>query len=517
VEIHGGGTPMWHLETQIGQRVTAASGTWVEMRNDCREVLSHFRGPEKPTVLSMLAAAVPYRRWSCVAADCRFTIYQDDPAPSEEDADMSTLEKTLLIEHGDREHAEAGASSCYRWSNCKGSLNAIRAANLPRRTTPDAERGTAAHEVAHACLLSHQDAIEWVDRTVNNILIDEKIADGVQKYLDLCRSLMGDGIECFTERKFSLKRLNPPRPMFGTADFVALARRQKKVTIVDYKNGFLPVEAQGNVQLKYYVVGVLLTLPEDAGVQDIEVYIVQPNGFGLDIKKANYKVGEIINWTFELLKNAKDTLDPAAPLTAGPWCKFCGIEGQCATQAAANMDAAQLAFTGEVMPGSEVGTVVKFTPPELRLLTPAQLDALKLKFDEVKSFMDAVDAAMLALAQGGTEFEHWKMVAGLGHRKWKDEAATAKTLTESYQIPEDRIWTREMVSPATVEKLLRPMLRELGVKGKRADEMLAQAMGSLTWRPTTAPRLALSTDTRPAITAAVDMFTAEPLPEGVEP
>lgn len=431
--------------------------------------------------------------------------------PSEED-DMSTLDKTLQIEHGDREHAEAGASSCYRWSNCQGCLNAVRKANPPRRTTPDAERGTAAHEVAHACLLSSQDAVEWIDRTVSNVLIDEKIADGVQKYLDLCRSLMGDGVECFTERKFSLKKLNPPRPMFGTADFVALDRRQRKVTIVDYKNGFLPVEAQGNVQLKYYVVGVLLSLPEDTGVQDIEVFIVQPNGFGLDVKKATYKVGEIISWSFELLKAAKGTMDPNAPLTAGPWCKFCGIEGQCATQAEANMDAAQLVFTGEVMPGT---AVVEFAPPEVRLLTPAQLDGLKLKFDQVKSFMDAVDSVMLSLAEGGTEFTHWKTVAGLGHRKWKDEPATAKTLTESYQIPEDKVWARKLVSPAEVEKLLRPMLREIGVKGQRADEVLAQAMGALTWRPTTAPRLALTTDTRPALPAAVDAFTAEPLPEGV--
>jgi hypothetical protein len=93
---------------------------------------------------------------------------------------------------------------------------------------------------------------------------------------------------------------------------------------------------------------------------------------------------------------------------------------------------------------------------------------------------------------------------------------TAIKLTGSYGLSENEVWERELVSPATVEKLLRPKLRELGIKGKRADEMLSQVLGSLTVRPTTAPRLVRDTDPLPAIPARWDEFTAEPLPDNVK-
>lgn len=478
------------------------------MRLIADDVVSGLRGPEKPTLQRILAEAVPDRAWSCIAANLRFSI---QPIKTE------SAVSSLVPVHADREHADLGASNCHIWSNCLGMLNLTRKLNPPKRTTPAAEEGTAAHEVAHMCILSHQDAIEMVDRVFNNIVVTDRMAHGVQQYLDLCRSFMTPDAECFTERKFNLKKLKPPAPMFGTSDFSAVIRSQRKVIIVDYKNGYIPVAAKA-LQLRYYVLGVLCSLPEDTPIEDIDVYIVQPNGGRGQprIKPATYKIAEIFSWHLELMEKARATQDPDAPLTAGEWCKFCPNSGLCKVQAEFAMETAQLEFSADVPPGSPA--VVEWSPPDVNGMTPDQLGALLVKFPRVRDFMDSVAATAKALAIEGVNIPHNKLVGGLGDRKWIAPLDTGKQLTRQYGLTEDQLWEKKLASPATVEKLLRPILRELGIKGKRADEMLEQALGLLTTRSPTAPRLVLDTDPTPALPARGDEFTAEPMPpEAMKP
>jgi hypothetical protein len=383
---------MWRFEARIGDVEAFASGTWSEMREQARSAVEGLQGPERPTLLLMLGDATPDQPWSCAGGDCAFRIWRDGQ-PALGDNSVSTL--TTLPDHGDREHADLGASSCYRWWNCPGSSNLTRKLKPPQRTTPAAEKGTAAHEVAHLCLLTSQDAIEMVGRVFNGIVVDEDMADDVQQYLDLCRSFVGPDAECFTEKKFNLKKLDPPAPMFGTSDFGALILKLQKLIIVDYKNGYLPVEAQGNPQLKYYVLGVICSLPETARIKDIEVYIVQPNGRGPKVKVAHYMLSEIFTWHLDLMKHARATQDPDAPLKAGSWCKFCPNAGLCKVQAEANMEAAQLEFVGEVEPGT--GVTVTWSPPEISGLSPKQIGALLLKFEQVEDFMKSTVATAKAL------------------------------------------------------------------------------------------------------------------------
>jgi hypothetical protein len=421
---------------------------------------------------------------------------------------MSNLVSLEAMQHADREHADLGASNCYIWWNCPGIFNLMRKLKPPRRTSPEAEKGTAAHEVGHLCLLKGQDAIEMVDRVFNGIVVDESMAYNVQKYVDLCRSFVTPDSECFTEKKFNLKKLQPPGPMFGTSDFGAIFRKQRKLVIVDYKNGYVYVDPS-TPQLKYYVLGVLCSLPEDVQIEDIEVYIVQPNGRGPDVKVAHYKVAEIFMWHLELLQHARATQDPDAPLKAGSWCKFCPNAGLCQTQADAAMEAAQLEFVAEPTPGKEL---VTYATTEVRQLSPEQLGQLMLKFPLVEDFMKSVEEAVKALIASGVDVPYWKLISSMGHRFWKNPDEASKKLTGSYGLDENAVWERKLVSPATVEKLLRPKLRELGIKGKRADEMLAQALGPLTSRPDGAPRLVRDTDPAPALPARGDEFAAEALP-----
>src|ERR1700722_12661281 len=492
---------MWRFESSIA---SAEAGTCEEMRECARKAALTLSGPERPTILRMVAEAVPERRWSCSGPACSLRIF--GPVLIEET--MSNLVSHEAMLHAEREHADLAASNCHIWWNCAGMLNLMRKLNPPRRTSPEAEKGTAAHEVAHLCLLKGQDAIEMVDRIFNNVTVDETMAYNVQKYLDLCRSFITPDSECFTEKRFNLRKLSPPEPMFGTSDFGAIFRKLRKLVIVDYKNGYIYVDPK-TPQLKYYVLGVLCSLPEDVVIETIEVYIVQPNGRGPDVKTVTYTVAEIFMWHLELLQHARATQDPDAPLTAGTWCKWCPNAGLCQTQADAAMEAAQLEFVAEPPPGTEL---VSYTTTEVRQLTPEQLGSLMLKFPLVKDFMQSVEDAVNALIASGVDVPYWKLIASMGYRFWKNPDETSKKLTSSWGLDENAVWERRLVSPATVEKLLRPKLRELGIKGKKADEMLAQALGPLTSRPDGKPRLVRDTDPAPALLARGDEFTAEPMP-----
>jgi len=495
---------MWRFESSIAGVRTAETGTWEEMREHARKAALKLCGPERPTVLRMVAETIPERRWSCASAACSLRIF--GPVLIEET--MSNLVSHEAMLHAEREHADLAASNCHIWWNCAGMLNLMRKLKPPKRTSPEAEKGTAAHEVGHLCLLKGQDAIEMVDRIFNNVVVDEIMAYNVQKYLDLCRSFITPDSECFTEKRFNLRKLSPPEPMFGTSDFGAVFRKQRKLVIVDYKNGYIYVDPT-TPQLKYYVLGVLCSLLEDVVIETIEVYIVQPNGRGPDVKTASYTVADIFLWHLDLLQHARATQNPDAPLNAGSWCKFCPNAGLCQTQADAAMEAAQLEFVAEPLPGTEL---VTYNPTEVRQLTPEQLGNLMLKFPLVEDFMKAVEDAVKALIASGVDVPYWKLIASMGHRFWKNPDETSKKLTGSWGLDEDAVWEKTLVSPATVEKLLRPKLRELGIKGKKADEMLEQALGPLTDRPTGKPRLVRDTDPAPALLARGDEFTAEPMP-----
>lgn len=509
---------MWRFESQVGAICETGSGDWYEAYREACYAARALPFPEHPTVQLLLKDATENNPWSCVGANCSIRIWWEDEPMAEVDMraeaaewvkDHAGLVSEEIVDHGDREHSDLGASSCERWWNCAGSLNLTRKLNPPPRTSPDAERGTAAHEVGHMCLLNGQDAIEMIDRVVNNVLVDEKIAYGVQMYLDLCRGFKAAGYDhLFIEKKFNLRDLNPPKPMFGTADFALV--KGNTLIVVDYKNGFLYVDPS-SPQLRYYVLGVICALPRDAKIERIEVFIVQPNGEGSRVKKAQYTVAEIFEWHLDLMRHAKATQDPNAPLNAGSWCKFCPNGGLCHKEAEARMEDAQLQFSADVPPGSPA--VVEWTPIEINGLTPDQVGALLLKVPLVENFIASLQAVAKVLIENGTDIPHWKLVPGLGHRKWIAPNSTANKLTGSYGLEDDQIWEKKLASPATVEKLLRPKLRELGVKGKRADEMLEQALTPLTTRPTTAPRLVRDTDPTPALPARGEEFTAEYPPD----
>lgn len=505
---------MWHLYTKIKDDVEVSGhDEWQGAIN----VLIHKYLPKcgtsvRQTMTVLVADATPEKPWSCFAEGYSFRIRPIREHPSVKEGQMNTAAD---IDHTAREHALLGASSCDRWWHCPGSLNLadhlMKTTGLAPTFSSYAQEGTDAHQLAHICLMKGQDAIEYVDRQVGERIIDDEMASAVQIYLDVCRSLLGPDIECVHEQKFNLKLLNPPGPMFGTADFVAIDKAHQKVTVVDLKYGKgINVEAQDNPQLKYYALGVICWL-SNVPITSIETIIVQPRGMGRTDKRASYKVSDLFAWHVDLLKHAAATLDPNAPRAAGSWCRFCPAAGRCPTQTEAAYASAQAQFPADLKEGDAIPPV---RLPELRLFTPQQLGAMKAQFPLLKQFMDNVEEALaLHISMNGPDGTGWKLVAGEGNRAWVNEESAARHLVEKAAFGPAETHEIVMISPADAEKIIVKKLRDIaGMKAKDAQAVAKAELAKLTVRPPTKPRLVEESHQSPALLPAGSEFTYEAAP-----
>ena len=506
---------MWHLLLKVGDvEKTLRCVTWEKLHERMIEVGAPMLNKQMRSTFLMLAAdATPEHSWSCTGENFQFKIRKiatSDPIPRD-------LDVADEIDHGSRDHATLGASSSFRWWNCSGCFNRAALLGCTSSTSIYAMEGTAAHELCHLCLLQGNDAIEFIERKItiegHDFYVNDEMASAVQVYLDVCRSLQGPDVECLTEKKFNLKKLNPPGPMFGTADFVAINRATGKITIVDFKYGKgVVVQIERNPQLMYYALGVLCSLPSEVVVKEIETIVVQPR-VSAKPKSATYQPIELFEWSVELMDRAKKAMDPNAGCNAGPWCRstFCPASGRCATEAESAFNAAQIEFTAEVLHG-EIIPPNKL--PELRILTPQQLGAIKHNFEVLKGFMSSVDEALTQAIENGAEDTGWKLVSGEGHRAWldPDQDNVAKSLAKQLGFSAEETHVTTVVSPAQAEKIAVGKLRSMGMKRKDAEPMVKQMLNKLTVRPPTKPSLVSVTNERPALPARGSEFEYEQLP-----
>src|SRR5690606_6882742 len=106
-----------------------------------------------------------------------------------------------------------------------------------------------------------------------------------------------------TEERFSLDALEPPFEAGGTGDFVAWFEQDRRLEIVDFKNGRGVVDVEGNPQLRTYALGAMLHHTALA-VDTVTVTIVQPRAAHKDgrIRSETFHVADLIAWTADLLK-----------------------------------------------------------------------------------------------------------------------------------------------------------------------------------------------------------------------
>lgn len=240
------------------------------------------------------------------------------------------------IPHSKRAHSPVGASSMYRWEACPGSVALCE--TVPNTTTPYAEEGTLAHEIAEECLRGQE--VMWE-------LLPSDMKPAVMTYVEYIESLIQDpDWQVVIERRFDLSQYIPE--CYGTADAVAYNEKQKLLRVIDYKHGKgVFVSVDDNSQCLYYALGVLLTMPKWRPEQ-VETVIVQPRFDSKHgkIRSATYPALYILFDFFERVKKAVEATRAAdAPLYAGKHCKFCQAKSVCSEVGNARIRQAQQEFS----------------------------------------------------------------------------------------------------------------------------------------------------------------------------
>lgn len=332
---------------------------------------------------------------------------------------------------------------------CPGSINLSR--TLPHAggsgTSIYAAEGTAAHALAEVCLRKEQDPNVFIGVSFNGVEVTEDMADFVRIFVDYCNVIGEPAERRWVEHRFNLGALNPPGPMFGTADFVAYDLNTRELEVVDLKFGVgVVVQVEGNKQLPYYGLGAALS-PDMAGlaIDTVKLTIVQPRAGHPDgvIRSVTMTLDELLGFTGELMDAARATQNPHAALNAGPHCRFCPASGMCPEQVAQAQRVAMVEFKDMPLDA----------PPTPETL-PAELFAEMLgKLHILDDWMSAMRAVATQRLERGVPVAGFKLVAKRATRKWINEAEAIQWLLADGATTQ-RIMDSKLKSPAQIEKVV---------------------------------------------------------------
>ena len=357
-------------------------------------------------------------------------------------------------------------------------------------------------------------AHDWADKYLKGDCTREEIPpnvyESIEGYLDFAESMKDarPEAEVFTEQKVNLFYA---LDHYGTLDFSVAD--PLLVEILDYKNGFINVEAEDNDQLAIYCRSLMLDLEQDGYdfTDDTlcRMMIYQPNTPSYDGKP---KIWEI---TYEDLKDicidieADFHLSQEASvddLTPSPdACMFCDAKPVCTKRVIEMFDEVP-EETNMLVPASRVDDEINL--PEIGSLTDAARVAIHKNHKEITKWMKDVCDNTLALIETGTAIDGMKSVDGKqGNRGWGDNELDAEKLLRKLPVAL-RYKPRRVLSPAQAEKALKKFDKEnedTTVFTKR----FINRFDELIYRRPGAPALALDDDKRPARQTAIEVFDEE--------
>lgn len=367
-------------------------------------------------------------------------------------------------------HATLSPSSADRWVTCPGSVRLSE--GRPDDSSPYADEGTAAHEVAARCLTANVDAATLVGATTENgVGVTSDMAAHVQTYVDFVRALVasvGHSLK-FVETPLPIGDITGEVGAQGTADVVILAATELIVVDLKFGRGVV-VEARDNPQLQLYALGALQEFGLLGDFRTVRMVIHQPR-LGA-VSEWVQTVEELEHFASRVETAAAATRAPDAPLTPGEKaCRFCKAKATCPALRA------------------EVEAMLEHSP--LGPATDTEVLATAMaKVDLVEGWVKAVRAEANSRLLAGLPVPGFKLVQGKrGARAWADPGQ-AEQMLKSFRLKVEEMYDLSLISPTSAEKLAKA-----GALGPRqwakAQALIAQPEG----RPSVAP----DSDKRPAL------------------
>lgn len=349
-------------------------------------------------------------------------------------------------------HASLGASGAHRWMNCPGSPRMEE--GIPDTKSPHALQGTAAHMLAELALTDDLSPNSYLGDTFKGVEVDEEMVEGVQLFMDTVGdALTHDEVLLWVERRFSLAKLDPPAPMFGTSDVVTYDPLAKLLTVIDLKYGRgVVVEVDDNPQVLYYGLGALLEIeesfPEYKGeIHDIKLVIVQPRAMHTEgaVRSVTVSYQDLVAFAVTLLEKAAETQVEDAPLNPGDWCRWCRAAPVCPALHKQAMAVAKREF-------SELPSNL---PPAPEKLTVTELVTVLDNADLLTDWIKSVHAHVLAMLERGEVVPGYKAVPKRAMRKWVDVEKVLEFTRNECLLLDGTVQETKLRSPAQLEKILK--------------------------------------------------------------
>ena len=332
--------------------------------------------------------------------------------------------------------------------NCPPS--ARLAEQFPESTSPYAEAGRLAHEIAE--LKARKHFLEPMSaRTFNARMKKLKEDPAYERAMDTntdtyleCLKVIAMSFDhaphVALETRLDFSQYVPEG--FGTADAILIG--EGRLVVVDYKNGAgVPVEAENNTQMMCYGLGALLLYMPIFGssIEMVELYIVQPNAGG--IKNWKISVKDLQLWGTEFLApTAQQAFAGEGDCCAGDWCRFCPAKAQCSARAAQMLGLEPIA--------SPDGSGETVSPS---IMTDTQIGEALSRGRALIAWVKDLEEYALAASLKGQQITGFKVVEGRGSREWADTDKAFATLQQR-GINEAVLYERKPVSVAGLEKIL---------------------------------------------------------------
>lgn len=291
----------------------------------------------------------------------------------------------------------------------------------PQESNDAADEGTEAHKEIEMCLGP------WNDRADTDPCVIEVYADpehpaayGINLVLSFVRQLP-PGI-LWVEQRVRLTD-----QIWGRCDVAHWDATTAVLTIIDYKNGYVDVQAEENEQLQIYAAATIFE--HQLPAKWIRLVIVQPNSF--------MPVPRVKQWvtTSEALYAfaSKAASIPTGPLTftAGEHCKYCPVFSMCPP-------------TQDLL--TKLGTAMCQAPDMVRPDQVAPYYALRKPIDDWFKTLDKIQTQKAI--KSGSAPPGMKIITTIKHRVWLSESAA-----RDYVVAQRGVAALSPPTPVQAEKL----------------------------------------------------------------
>ena len=376
-------------------------------------------------------------------------------------------------------HAYLAASASERWLHCPPSAKLC--AQEEDRGSPYAQQGTDAHELCQY-LLEKGLGLETADPTENLSWYDAEMREAAEGYaayvlgqVEEARKTCPDPLVCVEQVVDFSKWVEHG---FGTADALIIADGTLCITDFKYGVGCLVsaggAEGNGNPQLKCYALGALDTFGDLYEIHRIRLTIYQPRRENIDTFELTRDA--LLDWAEKVLApTAKLAWEGKGNYVAGDHCQFCRAKATCRARAEYNMELARYEFA------------------EAPTLKDEEIAEILPRISQMMSWAEDIRNYTLKQALAGRKFPGYKLVEGRSIRKYANETAVAKIVTDAGYDP----WEHKLLGITEMTKAL----------GKKRFETL---LGEWITRTPGKPTLVPESDKRPAIANdAKNDFTEE--------